>query len=210
MSTVPTTPSPAAKTSARAVWSLVLGVLGMTCLWLLGSIPAILLGILAVKGIDRSGGTLQGRGLGIAGIVTGSLGIFTGIGTVAMMAALLIPALSGGRMRAQQAREMSQVRQIALGCRAYAIDRNGAYPATLSALADGGYLDPQVLEADTPVGAAYLYRPGLTDASGGDEPLLASPAPLAGHRVVGMADGLVKRVEEEEFQADYAHRFPRN
>ena len=64
----PSFPTTEAKTSSLALWSLVLGILSITCLWLLGSIPAIILGILAIKKIDGSGGTLKGRGMGIAGM----------------------------------------------------------------------------------------------------------------------------------------------
>src|SRR5690606_26242719 len=90
------------KTSAQAVWSLVLGILSIACLWLLGSIPAICLGIVSLKNIARSGGALKGRGLGIAGIVTGSIGILTG---VALVASLVIPAISELQRKAQEAGE---------------------------------------------------------------------------------------------------------
>ena len=72
-------PDPHAKKSEQAVWSLVLGILSNTCLWILGSIPAIILGVLALKKIDQSEGKLTGRGLAISGIVTGSVGVIVGI-----------------------------------------------------------------------------------------------------------------------------------
>jgi hypothetical protein len=205
----PPVPAPASKASTQAVWSLVLGVLGMTCLWLLGSVPAILLGIVAVKNIDRSGGALTGRGLGIAGIVTGNVGIFTGIGTVAIVAALAIPSFSSVRIRAQQTLESSQIQQIVLACRAHPVDEEGRFPASLSELVEGGYLDKPVLEPKSVIGGTYLYRPGLTESPDSAQPILASPVPIEGNRVVGMTDGFVTTVTEEEFQADYAHLFPR-
>lgn len=62
-----------------AIWSLTLGILSNTCLWILGSIPAILLGIVAIRKIDASAGAQKGRGLAIAGIVTGGVGFIGGL-----------------------------------------------------------------------------------------------------------------------------------
>lgn len=55
-----------------AVASLVLGIL-----WIagLGSLLAFIFGIIGLRAIDRSEGTETGRGLAIAGIVLGAVGI---------------------------------------------------------------------------------------------------------------------------------------
>jgi len=209
MSTILSSPLPQAKTSSQAVWSLVLGILSMTCLWLLGSIPAIILGILAIKAVDASGGTLKGRGLGIAGIVTGGIGVLSGIGTMAILASISLPAYSGARNKAMQVHELSQVKQIVIACQLHAADKNGTYPETLEALLEEGYVDASVLEPKSVVGGTFLYRPGLVAAATGpDEPVVASPVPLHGNRVVGLSDGRAEIVTEEQFQADYAHLFP--
>jgi hypothetical protein len=62
-------------TNGLAIASLVLGLLW---LWGIGSILAIIFGVVAKNQIDQSGGMQQGRGLAIAGIVLGivTLGIF--------------------------------------------------------------------------------------------------------------------------------------
>lgn len=64
--------APQARTSGLAVSALVLGIL-----WIygLGSILAIVLGSVARKQIDRSGGGQTGRGMATAGIVLGWIGI---------------------------------------------------------------------------------------------------------------------------------------
>jgi len=201
-------PVPVAKTSAQAVWSLVLGILSITCLWLLGSIPAIILGILAVKNIDRSGGTLKGRGIGVAGIVTGSVGILAGLFTVGIFAAIAVPSFTGVQYKAKQAYEMSQVKQIALACRYHATGHDGAFPETLEVLLEEGDIDARTLEPKGMIGGAFLYRRGLRDDSPADEVFIASPAPVGRQRVVGQVDGLVRLVPEEDFHADYAHLFP--
>lgn len=86
-------PDSKAKVSTQAIWSLVLGILSITCLWILGSIPAIILGILAIKNIDRSGGRLAGRGLAVGGIATGGVGVFFGIVTFGFVAAVTLPVV---------------------------------------------------------------------------------------------------------------------
>jgi hypothetical protein len=199
---------PVAKTSALAIWSLVLGILSITCLWLLGSIPAIILGILAVKNIDQSGGALKGRGIGVAGIVTGSVGILAGLFSVGMVAAIAVPSFTGVQMKAKQAYEMSQVRQIVLACRFHASEHEGAFPDSLTALLEDGNVDAGVLEPKDMPGGAFLYRRGLRDDSPAGEVFIASPAPVRQQRVVGQVDGLVRLVPEEDFHADYAHLFP--
>jgi hypothetical protein len=64
--------------NTKAIWSLVLGILGILCCGILG-IPALILGKQAQNEIDRSGGTQTGRGLATAGFV---LGILACIGLV--------------------------------------------------------------------------------------------------------------------------------
>jgi hypothetical protein len=61
------------KTLPLAIWSLVLGILGIFTLGLT-SIPAIICGHLARRGIKRSDGTRSGEGLVITGLMTGYFG----------------------------------------------------------------------------------------------------------------------------------------
>jgi hypothetical protein len=72
------------KTSKAAIWSLVLGILSNLCLWLLGSIPAIILGVIAIKNINRDPAAIGGKGMAIAGIITGVTGLLIGSGVVAI------------------------------------------------------------------------------------------------------------------------------
>jgi len=68
------TGAPAGATNGMAVASLVLGILTIvTCG--IGSILAVIFGYVGKGQIDRSGGTQSGRGLAIAGIVLGWVGI---------------------------------------------------------------------------------------------------------------------------------------
>jgi hypothetical protein len=73
----------APRSSQKAVWALVLGILGLICCGYLAGIPALILGLSAKKDIAVSGGALTGRGMAQAGIVLGIIAIVVGvIGTI--------------------------------------------------------------------------------------------------------------------------------
>lgn len=184
----------------------------MTCLWSLGSIPAIIPGILALRKIESSGGAVKGKGLGIAGIVTGSVGIFVGLAPIAMIAAITIPAISGVQQKARSTKQMSDLRQLVHACKACAADNNGAFPGSLPVLITDGYLDSKELLSWKAIPSAeeaepHLYRPGLTDTNRGEEALIAAAQPILGKRTVGSADGSVTALPEEEFKATLASFF---
>jgi hypothetical protein len=84
----PAAPAPPApvRSDNRAVAALVLGMLSITCLGVFAGIPAIVLGAMSRKEIDRSQGALTGRGMAAAGIVTGLFG--TGISLIVLVALL--------------------------------------------------------------------------------------------------------------------------
>ena len=63
---------PAQTTNAMAVASLVLGIVWL--FWV-GSIRAVVFGYVGKGQIDRSGGTQSGRGMAIAGITLGWVGV---------------------------------------------------------------------------------------------------------------------------------------
>jgi hypothetical protein len=63
-----------------AVASMVLGILGMVgMVWIISPILALVFGYIAKGQIDRSGGFQEGRGMAIAGIVLGWVGIAVGV-----------------------------------------------------------------------------------------------------------------------------------
>ncbi len=189
------------KTSAQAVWSLVLGILSITCLWILGSIPAIILGILAIKSIDRSAGLLQGRGLAIGGIATGGAGLVLGIVPLAMVAAMVLPATTKVQERAWEAKQMSDIRQLVLGCQQWAGDHDGNFPPDLQALVPD-YLAEDVLTWESRAGESFpfRYQPGLTESSDPDAVLIAGPEPFGDVRVVGRVSGVVESVPEIDYE----------
>jgi Domain of unknown function (DUF4190) len=62
-------------------------VLGILWIYWIGSILALVFGYIAKSQIDRSGGTQSGRGMAIAGIVLGWIGVAVLVVTIAVVAA---------------------------------------------------------------------------------------------------------------------------
>lgn len=61
----------APKTNQKAIWALVLGILGLVCCGIFTGIPAIFLGNAAKKEIASSGGAQTGGGMAQAGFILG-------------------------------------------------------------------------------------------------------------------------------------------
>jgi hypothetical protein len=67
-------------TDHKAVVAFILGLMSLACIGIFTGLPAMVLGALSRRDIDRSNGALAGRGLAAGGIVTGLFG--TGFGFV--------------------------------------------------------------------------------------------------------------------------------
>ena len=125
-----------------------------------------------------------------------------------------------------------------MGLKIYAADHNGKYPAELIELIEQGVLEvdgavktdlsalatlksqgrsdaitqryvlKSVLACPGAAPAKWLYRKGMTDTSP-NEPVLASPFPISGQRVLVFNSGEVMEVSEDLFQEKGAELFPR-
>ena len=89
------------KTSALAVSSLILGILSLTCFYIISGIPAVICGHVAYSRIGRSGGALEGRGLALGGLITGYIGIALSLFVIPIMLAIAIPNFVKARHTAQ-------------------------------------------------------------------------------------------------------------
>jgi putative exporter of polyketide antibiotics len=76
------------KTNSKAIWSLVLGILGLVCCGFVTGIPAIILGNMAKKEIAQTG--QPGHGMAQAGFVLGIIAVALGIlGVILYVAGVL-------------------------------------------------------------------------------------------------------------------------
>lgn len=111
-----------AKTSGMAITSLVLGILGACGVT---ALVGLVLGIVSLVKINRSGGRLSGQGLAIAGICVSA---FMLLFSVPFMAALTLPALARAKQRAQTINCVNNMKQLALAVKIYALDHNDQFP----------------------------------------------------------------------------------
>jgi hypothetical protein len=70
------------RTNGMSVAALVLGILGVYPLWVIGPILALTFGFVGKSQIDRSNGAQKGRGMAIAGIVLGFVGVAVAVGVI--------------------------------------------------------------------------------------------------------------------------------
>ena len=107
--------------SGKATASLVLGLLSLLCAAFAG-LPAILLGLLGLIEVSRSGGRIAGRRMAISGI---ALGMF---GSTVVMFAVMLPAFRTVREVKRRADCAENLKQIALAMFKFE-DAHGAFPA---------------------------------------------------------------------------------
>lgn len=119
---LPVAPAPPPKTSGMAIASLVCGLLGC---FVVPAIVGLILGIASLIKINRSQGTLDGKGVAIAGLCVSGLMLLM---LIPMQAALLLPALAKAKGRAQTINCVSNLKQLALAARMYANDSGDKFP----------------------------------------------------------------------------------
>jgi len=78
------------KTSKSAIWSLICGIAGL--ILCLPSIPAVILGIIALVNISKSKGLLKGTGMAIAGLILAGLSVVV----TPIIAFVIIMIFTGG------------------------------------------------------------------------------------------------------------------
>ena len=112
------------KTSGLAVTSMILGCLGLlTCG--ITSLVGLVLGIIALKRINKSNGQLGGRNVALAGtIVSAALLLLAPI-----PAAMLLPALAKAKQKAATVHCLNNVKQFNLALIMYSDDNKDRLPA---------------------------------------------------------------------------------
>ena len=92
-------------TSGLAIASLVLGILSVPLTCLTGFAGGIL-GIVALVKINRSGGQIKGTGIAVVGLTLSA--IMSAVGSLALIVALVLPAVQAARDKARQQLEVRQ------------------------------------------------------------------------------------------------------
>ena len=126
------------KTSQAAVWSLVLGILSNFCLWFLGSIPAIILGVIAIKNINRNPSGVTGKGMAIAGMITAGTGLFVGAAAFSILF-IGVAAYKKGADRAKCVLQLATVQKmVTIHAKSKSLEEGDPLPVTF--LVDDEYL----------------------------------------------------------------------
>ena len=148
----------APKTSGLAIASLVLGIIGIPlAAFLLFGLVGLILGIVALVSIGKSGGRVGGQGLAIAGtcVSAGSLLLFV------VVLGVLLPA---ARERARRTSCASNLKSIGYCLHLYSSDWDEQFPESLETLIEIGYVtDRRLFECPSrgePGGQHYEYIKG--------------------------------------------------
>ena len=121
---MPTTaPAVPAKTSALAVTSLVLGILGMFSCGLT-ALAGLILGIVAMVKVKNSGGRLGGGGLALAGTIVS--GVF--LLMIPVFAAMMLPALAAAKQKAEAINCVNNEKQLAWAIKLYSVNSTNHFP----------------------------------------------------------------------------------
>jgi hypothetical protein len=101
---------------------MVLGILSLSCFAIFTGVPAVICGHSALSKIKQSGGSLSGRGLAIAGLITGYLG--STVFTIGFLAAIAIPNFVKARDTAMTNTCINNLRQIEVAKNEWALENH--------------------------------------------------------------------------------------
>lgn len=132
------------QTSGKAIGSLICGIINIFPLF----IVAVILGHLALSDIKKSAGRLGGRGLAIAGLILGYLGVVF-IPIILIIAAIAIPNLLRARLAANEASAATSVRNLYQAEVAYSQTHSDiGFTCNLSDLSSAGLIDNRLASGE--------------------------------------------------------------
>lgn len=118
------------RTAGLAIGSLICGCFSLIpIIGLLPSLPAIILGIIALTKISKNKETMKGNGLAIAGIVMGSLSLIL-LPIVGLIAAIAIPNFLRAKISANEALAKSTIKVLSTAADTYRVSNN-QYPTSI-------------------------------------------------------------------------------
>ena len=197
-------PPPAKRRIGLAVSSMILGILGLVACAVFGLV-GLILGIVALHNAQREPQQYGGKGMAIAGIITGGLGLVLVVVGFVFYFALAPPIWTRPGRLPKPTVDASNLRAIGQSCYVYANDNEGLFPLDLQMLIDGGMLAGNQLinpSSGNLEGACdYYFVLGLTDADPGDWIIAYSDPQFhnwEGANILYL-DGRVEFVEEPRF-----------
>lgn len=111
------------KISGLALASFIISFLSL-CLWVIAAVPAIILGILAIRNIKRDPARLSGMGFAIAGISIAGASFFLS----ALFLSILLPSLGRARELANRSACAANLKGISTSMCVYANENNDVFP----------------------------------------------------------------------------------
>jgi hypothetical protein len=195
-SAVPAPPSVQPQNDGKAIFSLVLGILSVTCLWVIAGIPAIILGHMSVSSIRKSMGRLKGQGMAIAGLIMGYISCAASIPIILIIIAVAIPNILRAKISATDIVGATTVRTLNIAETTYTVNyptQGFADLAALGAGAAGNCSSPDSSHAciiDAPLSCAstwcakdsFRYNITLKSPRHDDYVITATPIPGQGSK----------------------------
>lgn len=155
-------PIAAVKTSPLAIWSLVLGILGLVllvvCVGPLFAIPGVICGHLAYSRIKRSGGVLTGEGIALAGIITGYVSIALALVWIPLMIAIAVPNFVKARQTAQTHACINNLQQIESAKQQWVLENKKGTNETPTAQDLAPFLSQTFSSLHCPAGGTYTIN----------------------------------------------------
>jgi len=147
------------KTSSLAIWSLVLGCLGLVlmfiCIGPLFAVPAVICGHLAGKRIKSSRGLISGQGLALAGLITGYVSIGLSLLIIPMLLSVSLPSFMKARQGVQVNGCINNLRRIDAAKQTCAMEKKLSADDTPSAEDLRPYLGQSFESLKCPQGGNY-------------------------------------------------------
>jgi Domain of unknown function (DUF4190)/GYF domain 2 len=124
-----------------AITSMVLGIISLLCLGgPFTGIPAVICGHIAHSRSRRSPAEYGGGGMALAGLIMGYVSLAVTIVVIAILStssAMLLPALSQAKSRAQMINCSNNMKQIGLAFKTWEIDHSDQFPFNVKTNAGG-------------------------------------------------------------------------
>jgi hypothetical protein len=118
------------QSSGKAIASLICGIFAFL---FPSAVAAIILGHLSLSEIRKSAGRLTGRGLAMAGLILGYVGV-AAIPVILIVAAIAIPNLMRSRIAANEASAVGSLKSLNVGAMKYGSTYGNGFPPSMKAL----------------------------------------------------------------------------